>query len=116
MRENKNINDMRILLNCFIMTYEIPFPKRKGLSHLFTDTVNSEVDDKPKKENYHYEIGKIGSKRNPMDFDFFGGILRKKCLENELVLNELNHMEQNIWDEIEYYTSYRLICSELKEE
>jgi hypothetical protein len=83
---------------------------------LFTDSVNSEVDDKPKKENYHYEIGKIGSKRNPMDFDFFGGILRKKCLENELVLNELNHMEQNIWDEIEYYTSYRLICSELKEE
>jgi len=70
----------------------------------------------PRKETYHYEIGKIATKRNSMDFDFFGGILKAKCKNNDLVLGELEHMEQNISDEIEYYTSLRLICLELKEE
>lgn len=70
----------------------------------------------PQQVTYHYEIGKIATKRNSMDFDFFGGILKAKCQSNDLVLAELEHMEQNISDEIEYYTSLRLICLELKEE
>lgn len=65
---------------------------------------------------YHYELGKLATKRNPMDFDFFGGCLRQKCLDNELVLEELNHMESNIYNEIEYYTAFRLICKELKDD
>lgn len=63
---------------------------------------------------YNYELGKLATKRNPMDFDFFGGCLRQKCLDNQLVLDELNHMESNIHDEIEYYTAFRLICKELR--
>ena len=66
--------------------------------------------------DYHYEIGNIATKRNVMDFDFFSGILKSKCQNNDLILGELEHMEQNISDEIEYYTSLRLICLELKEE
>jgi len=65
---------------------------------------------------YHYELGKIATKRNPMDFDFFGGCLKRKCADSELVISELNHMESNIYNDIEYYTAYRLICTELKEE
>ncbi|MBS3999437.1 MAG: hypothetical protein KGZ71_03025 [Desulfobulbaceae bacterium] len=68
------------------------------------------------KVTYHYEISKIATKRNTIDFDFFGGLLRSKCKDNELVLNELNYMERNISSEIEYYTSLRLICTELNEE
>lgn len=67
------------------------------------------------KKTYHYEIGKIATKRNPMDFDFFGGLLRRKCKNNNIVLSELNHMERNINNEIEYYTSLRLIRSELND-
>jgi hypothetical protein len=70
----------------------------------------------PRQETYHYEIGKIATKRNLMDFEFFGGMLKRKCQSNDLVLRELENMEHNITDEIEYYTSLRLICAELKEE
>ena len=51
-----------------------------------------------------------------MDFDHFGGSLKRKCADNQLVLNELEHMELYIYDEIEYYSAYRLICTELKED
>lgn len=68
-----------------------------------------------KKETYHYELGKIASKRNPRDFDFFSGFLKTKCSGNKLVMTELEHMERNIYDKIEYYTAFRLICNELNE-
>ncbi len=82
----------------------------------FKDFSNSDNNDfVEKKETYHYELGKLASKRNPMDFDFFSGFLKSKCSEKELVINELKHMENNIYDEIEYYSAFRLICRELKE-
>ncbi|NJY62842.1 hypothetical protein HC174_08735 [Salinimicrobium sp. CDJ15-81-2] len=79
---------------------------------------SSEIKDvkKEKQITYHYELGKLATKRNPMDFDFFGGTLRRKCSENELILNELNHMKANIYDDVEYYAAYRLICTELNED
>lgn len=63
---------------------------------------------------YHYELGKLATNRNPKDFDFFSGYLRQKCLDNKLVLEELNHMKSNIHNEIEYYTAFRLICKVLR--
>ncbi|WP_319479121.1 hypothetical protein [uncultured Draconibacterium sp.] len=71
---------------------------------------------KQQEKSYHYEIGKLATKRNWEDFNFFGGILTSKCKENKLVISELKHMEENIYDEIEYYSSLRLIMKELKEE
>lgn len=66
--------------------------------------------------SYHYELGKIATKRNTMDFNHFGGCLKLKCVDKQIVLNELEHMESNINNEIEYYSAYRLICTELKED
>lgn len=82
----------------------------------FVDFSKIETTNEERPVTYHYELGKIATKRNPMDFSFFGGCLKRKCADNELVINELNHMESNIYNDIEYYTAYRLICSELKEE
>jgi hypothetical protein len=65
------------------------------------------------KPTYHYEIDKITTHRNALDFDFFSSLLMKKCNNNELVLNELNHMKSNINNEIEYYASLMLIRAEL---
>jgi len=62
---------------------------------------------------YHYELGKLATKRNPMDFNFFGECLKSKCLDNKLVLKELKHMESNIYDKIEYYSALKLIMKEL---
>jgi hypothetical protein len=67
----------------------------------------------PQKETYSYEIAKLSTKRNRLDFEFFCELLRGKCKDNELVLRELNHMEQNIDNEIEYYTALGLIIQTL---
>ncbi|PKB15258.1 hypothetical protein [Flavobacterium sp. 5] len=62
---------------------------------------------------YNYELGKIATKRNIIDFRHFGGTLKRKCAENQTVLNELEHMELNIDDEIEYFSAFKLIWNEL---
>lgn len=82
----------------------------------FVDSTKLDTTEKERLVTYHYELGKIATKRNPIDFDFFGGCLKRKCANNELVLNELEHMESNIYNDIEYFTAYRLICTELGEE
>ncbi len=82
----------------------------------FSKPTDNQIDRNSLKVTYHYEIGKIASRRNPMDFNFFGGLLKVKCQNNKLVLDELEHMELNIYDKIEYYSSLRLICTELNEE
>ena len=81
----------------------------------FIDAKEIDLTNIKRPVTYHYELGKIATKRNPMDFEFFGGCLKRKCADNEIILDELNHMESNIHNEIEYYTAYRLICTELKE-
>jgi hypothetical protein len=83
---------------------------------IFSDTSTLDTSNRELKKTYHYEIGKIATKRNVIDFNFFAGLLRSKCERNELVLNELKHMEENIYNEIEYYTSLMLICTELNGE
>nr|WP_299486139.1 hypothetical protein [uncultured Allomuricauda sp.] len=82
----------------------------------FVDGSKIETNEKERPVTYHYELGKIATKRNPMDFQFFGGTLKRKCADNELVIQELNHMESNIYNDIEYFTAFRLICTELKED
>lgn len=62
---------------------------------------------------YNYELGKLATKRNLRDFSHFGSTLKLKCVENKIVLDELEHMELNFYDDIEYYSAFRLIWSEL---
>jgi len=74
--------------------------------------------DEPREQkmSYQYEIGKLATKRNPKDFEFFSGLLKSKYQDNRAVMEELKHMELNLFDEIEYYTSLRLIGLELKKD
>jgi hypothetical protein len=93
-----------------ILKQEIP-----KINIQFVNDISSiETNHDKRPLTYHYELSKIASKRNPMDFNHFGGLLKRKCKENQMVLAELEHMELNIYNEIEYYTAYRLICRELK--
>lgn len=73
------------------------------------------ADIKEQKINYHYELGKLSYRRNFQDFSFFSSLLRDKCLDDPLVQEELDHMQENLSDDIEYYSSYYLIRSHLKE-
>jgi len=80
---------------------------------VFTQPSERSKNKKPEKQTYVYELSKIATRRNKSDFDFFGGLLRDKCRNNQLIVNELEHMKNNISNEIEYYTSFNLICEEL---
>lgn len=80
---------------------------------LFDDDGLMEISPIENKISYNYELGKLATIRDKRSFEYFGGILRSKCLQNNIVQTELNHMEANIYDQIEYYTSLRLISSEL---
>lgn len=64
---------------------------------------------------YHYEIGKLFTKRNHQDFDFFGGILKKTLEDNKEAINELNFMEANIQDEVNYLSSCNYLSKILLE-
>ena len=62
---------------------------------------------------YHYELGKLSTKRNRDDFQFFSSLLRDKCKYDTLINEELDHMQNNIYNDIEYYSSLNLIRSKL---
>lgn len=79
----------------------------------FNTTTKKQTENIEIPITYNYELGKIATKRNTMDFSHFGGTLKQKCIGNQLVLNELEHMELNIHNEIEYYSAFKLIWNEL---
>lgn len=92
--------------------------EKKALSKskiVFTKSTKWNKNRKTEKETYTYILSKIGTNRNQSDFDLFGGMLRDKCANNHLIVSELEHMKNNIFNEIEYYTSFNLICKELGE-
>jgi hypothetical protein len=76
----------------------------------------TQAKDTRRPMTYHYELGKLATKRSPQDFEFFGGCLKSKCANNQVVLRELEHMQSHIYNEIEYYSAFRLICAELNED
>ncbi|OPB87019.1 hypothetical protein [Elizabethkingia ursingii] len=77
-------------------------------------SIQTTVETSERSVTFHYELGKLATKRNQQDFAFFSGILRSKCANNQVILDELRHMELNIDNKIEYYCAYRLIHSTLQ--
>lgn len=67
------------------------------------------------KKDYHYPLQKLidSHRRNYDDFDFFSGLILSQT-KNKIVKSELDRMRENLFDEVEYISSYRLICSILK--
>jgi len=99
-------------------------PERKAIKSsdlpnieiVFVKAGEEVISTEPLKETYHYEIGKLATKRDPRDFEFFGSALRSKCATNKVVMEEMDHMEAHLRNDIEYYSALRIICLELEEE
>lgn len=66
------------------------------------------------RESYHYELGKLSTKRQPREFEFFSGFLKAKC-KDATVLYELDRMKCYLDDDVEYFSSYKLISRILNE-
>jgi hypothetical protein len=97
------------------------FNKKTEVNNLQVNDVRIEIvlakdstseNKRDNEKDYHYELGKLAT-RNSTDFIIFGPMLKSIFSDNQLIITELNHMGANINDEIEYYSSYQLIWSQL---
>lgn len=66
------------------------------------------LNQNEKEVSYHYELGKLSTKRDFHDFEFFSSLLKSKCDNND-VLAELQYMEVNLHNDIEYYSAYKYL-------
>lgn len=48
-----------------------------------------------KRKNYNYELGKLNSKRNPIDFDFFSELILQENMDDQKVVDEIKHLQDN---------------------
>jgi hypothetical protein len=80
-----------------------------------TSTVKTPKKRGRRKNEYHYELGKLATKISHSDFEFYSGFLKAKC-KNKKVLAELDRMEKNIHNKLEYLCSERFIRKILKED
>lgn len=91
--------------------YEIPlFDDNDKYIHI---TVKKKIG-RPK-TNYHYELGKLSTIKTLREFDYHSSGIKAKC-KNKTVLGELNRMKELFHDKVEYYASFYLIRSILKED
>lgn len=80
---------------------------------IFVDYSNSKEDKLKIKDSFQYELGKLVNKNNIENFHLFCGILKKRCSNNPGILIELNNMENNLSNALEYYSSYYLVRKKL---
>ena len=87
----------------------------------FEGELNFEIEfvqasERPKEQNvsYTYELGKLADKERGERFDFFISSLEKRCKENKDAINEINHLKTNKYDDLEYYSAYKMLRKILK--
>lgn len=103
--QQKLVNEQENNTAVFPIEIEVIYPGSDKAQELEKDSPIS----------YTYEIGKLASKRNLSDFQFFSSSLKHKCQNNPIIIRELQHMEQNIDNVIEYHTALELIEKELND-
>lgn len=67
------------------------------------------------KTDYHYELGKLSTVKTLREFDHHSNVIKAKS-KNKTVLEELNRMKEFFEDKVEYYASFYLVRSILKED
>ncbi|EPH14070.1 hypothetical protein HMPREF9713_00270 [Myroides odoratimimus CCUG 12700] len=103
-------------INCFLDTLKSTVIDVRAEANEFLDLQNELPSfSDPKKDikpnnNVSRAIGKLIDKNN---FVLYSNILKRQCSDNVVVYQELKHMEDNLEDDIEYYTALRLIHKEL---
>lgn len=103
-------------INCFLDTLKSTVIDVRAEANEFLDLQNELPSfSNPKKDikpnnNVSRAIGKLIDKNN---FVLYSNILKRQCSDNVVVYQELQHMEDNLEDDIEYYTALRLIHKEL---
>jgi len=77
----------------------------------FADSSSKNQKPLNKDRSYHYELGKLSTKR---EFEMYASFLKKVVEKDEKVAIEIENMRNNIFNDIEYYSSYYLLRNILK--
>lgn len=72
---------------------------------------NIKMVEQKNSRNYHYELVKLATRRNYDDFIFFSNPIRNDFSNNEIIIEELDNMQKNLSNDLEYFCSYRLISA-----
>ena len=84
------------------------FQTKVKINFIVSNKINN--DKSFKKKDYHYEIQKLFDKHPIWGISYF-----KEEFNNDIeILNELNNMETNIDDDLEYYSSFHYLKSLIK--
>lgn len=84
----------------------------KSLSSDSDDEFDFVPADSNQRRSYNYELGKL-AERGAL-FMASCNILQNDFSDDEIILQELEHMKKNRYSDIEYYCSYRLVCQEVE--
>lgn len=79
--------------------------KTPRLRFTYVDDPTAQTPE-PKEQSFSCEMGKLGSKDDTKRWTFYMSLLRKKVAGNDTVLRELQHMEDNFENDMEYYCAY----------
>lgn len=74
---------------------------------------NNKFDTSKIPISYHYELSKLVDRSDVAKFRLFSSLLKSKCEGKELVLAEIENMEMNLDNTLEYYCSFHLVDKEL---
>lgn len=64
------------------------------------------------RKSYSYEIGKLAT--NPDLFHMCYSIMKEGCSDNAVIIEELEHMKFNRFNDMEYYCALKMIRTELR--
>jgi hypothetical protein len=78
-------------------------------------TSNDEIRTNEIKVSFVYELSKLAERRDITMFNFFSSLLKSKCKDKEIVLSEIENMERNLDNTLEYYCSFYLVAKELND-
>lgn len=87
----------------------------------FSDTEQLIKPRKRTKYEYNYELGKLAGSKIYSEFEMYKSFLLSHCNENKIskkrmneIKMELEHMDKNLNDDLEYYSAYKYLCKIIK--
>ncbi|GAB2632375.1 hypothetical protein GCM10027035_28360 [Emticicia sediminis] len=103
---NETIGNLDDLVNTSFLNQKDKSITDENIVDFFEEYVDSKDINLPQRSyDYTYELGKLVSKDS-----FSLKLLRKKIVANEIAIQELNHMEDNLNNDLEYYCAYNYLC------
>lgn len=100
-----------IISDVFVDSEQSQHPRKPYIEIVFTDARNVNTDLSKERNNYSYAFGKLHTRHDFFRIDYF----KMEFKDDTLIMNELDNMERNYYNNLEYYSSYEYLRYLLKQ-